>query len=214
MARVRQNGMLGSVQGKVGNVVRTRWKDKEVLRAKGVRRSKKLSETQLNNRSKFGLGSTFVCDMGNLFDITYRQLAIGKTARNAALSNLMQNAITGSSPNYAIDYARVNFSVGNGLNNVADAEASSVLPGMVRFSWTDLSRNDKTKFSDKAMLVAYSTSMERGTYNTAAADRDDLVANLKMAHFRGETVHTWIIFISEDQSRISETKYTGLVEIK
>src|SRR6476659_3033145 len=115
MARIQQNGMLGSVQGKVCNVVRTRWKNKEVLRAKGVRRSKKLSETQLNNRSKFGLGSTFVCDMGGLFDITYRQLAIGKTARNAALSNLMQNAITGTSPNYEIDYAKVNFSVGNGL---------------------------------------------------------------------------------------------------
>ena len=89
MARIQQNGMLGSVQGKVGNVVRTRWKDKEVLRAKGVRRSKKLSETQLNNRSKFGLGSTFVCDMGSLFDITYRQLAIGQIDHRSTLQQDM-----------------------------------------------------------------------------------------------------------------------------
>ena len=43
MARIQQNGMLGNVQGTVGNVVRTKWKGKEVLRAKGVRNVKKQS---------------------------------------------------------------------------------------------------------------------------------------------------------------------------
>ena len=95
MAKLRQEGMLGSIKGSVGNVVRTNWKGKELLRAKGVRRNNKKSVTQIRNQSKFGLASSFIYSMGRVLDITFRHHAVGKTPRNAALSNLIHTA-TGS----------------------------------------------------------------------------------------------------------------------
>ena len=212
MGRLRE-GMLGQVQGKVGPVVGTTWKGKGVIRAKGVRRNNKQSEKQLVNQAKFGLASAFIYTMGNLVEITYRHLASGKTAKNAALSNLIHNAIIGTYPDFAIDFSKVNFSIQNGLHNVTEASAASTLPGLVSFNWTFEGKTDFASRRDKAMVVAYCDTDKKGEYNTAAAQRDDLLASLKVPHFRGKAVHTWIIFIAEDQSKISGTKYTGLVQV-
>ena len=211
MGRLKK-GMLGEVSGKVGTIVGSTWKGKGVVRTTPDRKSNKQSDKQLVNQSKFGTGSAFIYTMGNLLDITYRYLAEDKTPRNAALSNLMKNAITGSYPKFLIDFPKVNFSIENGLHNAANASAASTLPGLVSFNWT-FEGTDHSSPRDKAMLVAYSESEKEGEYNTAAAQRDDLLGHLKLPEFRGQSVHTWIIFISEDQSKISGTKYTGLVEV-
>src|SRR5215218_9150048 len=169
MGRLQQ-GMPGHVRGKVGTVVGTTWKGKGVIRAKPVRRNKKQSEKQLVNQAKFGLGSAFIYTMGNLLEITYRHLAEGRTAKNAAMSNLLQNAITGNYPDFAIDFPKVNFSIENGLHNTSNAAAASTLPGLVSFSWNFDVSTDHAKPWDKVMLVAYCDARKAGTYNSAAAD--------------------------------------------
>ena len=107
----------------------------------------------------------------------------------------------------------VKVSAGTGLLNGAAPAALSSAPGVLNFNWTD-NTGDNAKFSDKAMLVAYCAPLNTTTYNTAAAQRHDATAVLNVSAFSGQPVHTWIVFISEDGKRISDSHYTGMVTVQ
>ena len=129
----------------------------------------------------------------------------------------MPGAITGTYPNFSLEFTKVKVSPDGDLPNGGAPSASSPNPGALVFNWTNNSgvtlNNTKAEPSDKAMVVAWCPDLQKAIYNTAAAQRSDATANLNVAAFSGLAVHTWIVFISEDQQEISASFYTGLVSI-
>jgi Family of unknown function (DUF6266) len=219
MGRIKSSSLLAEFSGTVGNVTVSRWKGKGVIKKKGVRQSTTLSQKQLVQSAKFSVAINFVKRLRKLLEITYRSQAKGMSGQNAAMKVLLPKAITGSYPSFGLDYSRIHLSPDTSELPGAPAPAAvSNNPGIIAFTWTNntgtTAFGSKAEASDKAMVVAWSDDLKKGIYNTAAGQRSDGSANLDVTPFIGLAVHTWMVFITEDQKETSLTQYLGLVTVQ
>jgi hypothetical protein len=129
---------------------------------------------------------------------------------NAGVRDLLNNAITGESPNYRIDYPKVLVSRGRlhgESNSAVKAEASQVI-----FTWS-YEADPEIAANDKALLVVYCEALNQCLFTLKGADRSTGTASIAAARFKGQEVHTWLAFISADGTKTSPSKYTGVVTI-
>src|SRR5438309_2280308 len=115
MARLPQ-GILGPVSGSVGTIVGASWKDVDYIRSKSTKPKGDPTALQLDNQYKFSAVINFVSTMTELLNQTFTKYATSMSPSNAAFSYNFQNAITGTSPDYSIDYANALVSRGDLLN--------------------------------------------------------------------------------------------------
>jgi hypothetical protein len=134
------------------------------------------------------------------------------TGSNNALSRTLTSAITGVYPNYSINYSKVLLSKGR----VAIAENGAAVAGAagnVAFSWTINPNADSCDPTDIAVLVVYCEQMNSTAYKLAGPQRVMLAGTLAVPGFSGKTVQTWITFITDDGLRISNSVFTGQVNV-
>ena len=98
-------GILGGVSGKVANVVGSRWKGIDYIRAKPLSVANPRTLLQVNQRTKFALVLRFLQPNLNFVKIGYKNYAVKKSQFNSAMSYILNNAITGVSPDFVIDYS-------------------------------------------------------------------------------------------------------------
>ena len=79
---------------------------------------------------------------------------MGMTAFNAAFAYNIQNAVTGNSPDFEVDYQKVLVSRGSLPNRANPAVAKGTDDNLV-FTWTDNSGMGKALATDKTVLVIY-----------------------------------------------------------
>lgn len=203
-------GILGGFSGTVGTVVGGTWKGIDYMRSQTNRRTNNPSQKQLEQQAKFGLAIRFVQPLNGLFMLSFRNYAIEKTGINSALSYVLQNAITGSYPAYSIDFPNVLISRGD-LPNVLNPASTAQAGGNIQFAWTNNSGTGKAKATDKALLVLYSPADKLALYTTGSALRSAGTDTINASLFSGQTVETYIGFISEDGKDIATSIYTGQV---
>ena len=206
MAKLPQ-GILGPVSGSVGTIVGASWKDTDYIRSKSSKPKGDPSPTQLDNQYKFSAVINFVSTMTELLNQTFSKYAISMSESNAAFSYNYQNAITGTSPDYSIDYAKALVSRGDLMN--ASGIAATVTNKTVHFTWTDNSGLGMAAATDKAVLVAYCRNYNLTVYTVGSAVRSIKAGALDVSNFAGFTVETWIAFLNEDGSMASNSIYTG-----
>jgi hypothetical protein len=206
MARLKQ-GILGPVSGSVGTIVGASWKDIDYIRSKSTKPKGDPSPLQLDNQHKFSAVINFTSTMTELLNQTFTKYAVGMSESNAAFAYNYNNAITGTSPDYSIDYAKALVSHGDLLN--ATGTAASVTNKTVHFTWTDNSGLGMANGTDKAVVVAYCKNYNLTVYSIGSAMRSAKAATLDVSNFAGFTVETWIAFLSDDGSMASDSIYTG-----
>jgi hypothetical protein len=206
MARLKQ-GILGPVSGSVGTIVGSSWKDTDYIRSKSTKPKGDPSLLQLDNQYKFSAVINFVSTMTELLNQTFSKYANNMSESNAAFSYNYQNAITGTSPDYSIDYAKALVSRGDLPN--ASGVTATVTNKIVHFTWTDNSGLGMAQATDKAVLVAYCKNYNLNLYSIGSAARSAKAGVLDVSNFSGFTVETWIAFLNEDGSMASNSIYTG-----
>jgi len=206
MARLKQ-GILGPVSGSVGTIVGSSWKDIDYIRSKSSGHKGEPTQSQLDNQLKFLVIINFISTMNELLALTFTKYAVGMSESNAAFSYNFRNAITGISPNYAIDYANTLVSRGDLAN--ATAIAATITNKTIHFTWSDNSGLGMAAGTDKAVLVAYCKNYNLTVYTIGAAVRSTKAAVLDVSNFTGFAVETWIAFLSEDGINASNSIYTG-----
>ena len=165
------------------------------------------SQAQLDVQLKFSLLINFISTMNELLALTFTKYAVGMSESNAAFSYNYHNAITGTSPNYAIDYAGTLVSRGDLAN--ATAVAATITSKVIHFTWSDNSGLGMAAATDKAVLVAYCKNYNLTVYTIGPAVRSTKAATLDVSNFTGFAVETWIAFLSEDGINASNSIYTG-----
>jgi len=207
-----ENGILGKFLGKVGTVVGSTWKNVQYMRSKPGRKSKAASDAQLLQQTKFAKAGEFLRTMIKLVNITFDGVATNMTGFNKAVQYVLKNAITGTAPNFGINYSLALISQGT-LPNESDAKAAAGT-GAATFTWTDTSGNGLSSPTDKAILVVYCEAVKQSVYTLNGADRSAGTATLIVpAEFKGQPVQTWIGFISADGKEIATSRFTGQVTI-
>ncbi|WP_205513387.1 DUF6266 family protein [Longitalea arenae] len=211
MAQVKQ-GPLGKVSGKIGNISFSSWKEKTVVKERPSKSKKPASKKQQEQRLKMAKANQFMRTIKEVVTLGYRDLTVKMTGYNASVRNLLKNAVVGEYPDYSIDYSLVQICRGE-IRQIFKPVASSAKTDTVTFTWTTSSGVGKSRPGDKAILVAYCEAMKVSAYTIEGPPRSAGTADLEMPGFSGQTVHTWVAFISEDGSDVSDSVYAGKLTI-
>lgn len=200
-------GILGGFNGTVGTVIGGSWKGIEYMRSRPARRANNPTQAQLEQQEKFKVVIFFLETMVGLLRITYKNFTTRVTAFNSAMSYHIKYAIDGIYPNYAIDYSLAQVSKGNLPNAIAPV--ATVSGTDINFTWTDNSGTGIALATDQAILVAYCAETRQTIYTTTGGERSAGAGLLNVAPMAGQTVETWIGFISEDEKDVATSFYTG-----
>lgn len=169
MGKISQ-GILGGLSGKVGNVIGGSWKGIDYIRIKPSSVANPRTVGPVNQRNKFTVTLEFIQAVKPFIQKGYKFLALKKTAFNAAMSYVLNNAITGVEPNFNVDYANALVSRG-GLSAALNPSTDLATAGEVTFNWDDNSAEGNANATDKAMLLVYNPSKKESIALTDGADR-------------------------------------------
>lgn len=202
-------GILGGVSGKVANVVGANWKGIDYLRAKPLSVRNPRTQLQVNQRTKFSLVLRFLQPNLNFIKVGYKNFTVKKSQFNSAMSYILNNAITGTFPNYFIDYSSALLSRGSlsgAMNPVFDLSTA----GQVEFSWDDNSGEGSALATDKVMVVVYNPLKGESLFVTAGALRSDLSQVVQIPNsYSGDELEMFISFINAEDTQVSNSAYIG-----
>ena len=209
MGRIKKNGNIGRLSGTVGDVVVSEWNNIPVVRSRPVRSTKPATQSQIDQQVKMRLAGKFLKTIKKVLKPGFREFAVKMSGYNAALKQLLLNAITGQHPVFAINFSKVYVTKGLLLNE-ADASAT-VASDVVTFTWKYVPDEQLAAPRDKAILVVYCEALNKSVYTLGGAERSTGTATISVARFKGHDVHTWLAFISADGLNVSDSIYTGQV---
>jgi hypothetical protein len=153
----------------------------------------------------------FLQPLAALLKITFNDFAVKKTGMNSAFAYNLENAITGTYPNFTIAYANVLVSRGD-LPNALGPTVTSGAGSVLTFSWTDNSGVGNAKATDTALFVAYCPDLKQSIFDGGAV-RSALTGDLNLASFAGKVVETYITFVSDDLKSAATSIFTGEVTV-
>lgn len=212
MAIINQ-GILGGVSGKIGNVIGGTWKGIDYLRIKPSSVANPRTEGQLDQRSKFATVLRFLQPMTDFLRVGFKLYAIRMTQFNAAMSYNLFNGVSGTYPNYTIDYPNTLVSRGN-LKGVANGAASSTVQGEVNITWDDNSSSGNALTTDKSLILILNPDKKESIYTTSGPLRSAESETIVLPdEYSDDFVEVYLGFISEDGSKVSNSTYLGSVKV-
>lgn len=205
-------GINGPFSGKVGPVVGYMLNNQAVIRALPGRSKKPLTPKQLHQRGKFALMNDFLGQLTDLLNLTYGHLVVHMTGYNKAFSYNVMNAVRGFYPDLSIDYKMVLLGRGD-LPNVGLAKTIPLPGGKLEFSWTNNSGTGKAKSTDNAFAAVYNEELNDWEYDLNLATRGAGRCEIEVPLLKGKQVHGYLGFITEDGRDVTDTIYTGMVNL-
>ncbi|NEW80618.1 MAG: hypothetical protein GZ086_14615 [Gelidibacter sp.] len=208
MGKISQ-GILGGFSGKVGNVIGGSWKGIDYIRIKPTSVANPRTKGQVNQRTKFTATLEFLQPIQPFIKVGYKNLAIKQTAFNAAMSYVLNNAITGIEPDFVVDYPNALVSKGT-LSGALNPTVDLTSPNEVTFNWDDNSDQGNANLTDKSMLLIYNPSQKESISVLSGAARNVGTEVISIpATYAGDTVELFMAFISEDGYKVSNSVYLG-----
>ena len=208
MGKISQ-GILGGLSGKVGNVIGGNWKGIDYLRIKPSSVANPRTVGQVNQRNRFTVTLEYLQPNLDFIKKGYKSYAVKKTEFNAAMSYVLNNAVTGTAPNFTIDYSLALLSRGS-LSGALNPATDLATAGQVEFIWDDNSDEGNANTTDKAMLLVYNPIKKESIYNLEGALRtvgSQIVAIPNS--YAGDTVQLFMAFINADGTSVSNSIYLG-----
>lgn len=208
MGKISQ-GILGGLSGKVGNIVGGNWKGIDYIRIKPSSVANPRTEGQVTQRNKFTVTLEFLQANKEFVKVGYKNYANKKTAFNAAMSYVLNNAVVGTFPTFNVDYSYALLSRGT-LSGILNPTVDFATPGQVSFTWGDNSAEGNANTTDKAMLLVYNPDKKESIYILDGADRIAGGQTLTIpSTYSGDTIHMFMAFVSLDGYQLSNSVYLG-----
>lgn len=206
-------GPLSAFRGKVGTIIGTIVKGRNIVTSLHTRSSKLPTQAQLDQRRKFGLVTSFLSYFGDLIEIGFSgQTTIG-SPMNAAVAYNLKYAVTGISPNFSINFSELSFSRGK-LIGPKDSEVEALAAAKLKFNW--MASNTAQKLTDPAdqlLILVYNQSKDEVITAIDAALRRDLTYTLQLpSDFSGNEVYCYMAFVNAD-GRVSDSIYAGSIAV-
>ncbi|OQP45879.1 hypothetical protein A4H97_32070 [Niastella yeongjuensis] len=122
------------------------------------------------------------------------------------MSHNLMTVLSFTDLEFKIDYSKLLLSQGNLPNAISPL--SRAAPGGIEFCWA---RHNLvgTQKNDKAILVVYCEALNQCIYNIGDIRREDKGVFMETPPFSGYEVHCWLSFLSEDETEIATSVYTG-----
>ena len=206
MAIVTKLGILGTVQGKVGNLVVVKWKDKTIVRKQPRKRRTKPLAAEKRNWSNFSMLHYWLRPIIIFLRAGYNGYPGTTHAFNAAKSQALKNAFEGKPK--VFNPALLQVSWGD-LPLPANISVEKNTDRELVFSWNPA--GPAYQQYDQAMLLAYDNETSCDEYKLTGQFRSAGSDKLKLVE-KGR-YHVYIAFVAADRSRQSPSQYLGWLEI-
>ncbi len=213
MGIIRQ-GANGGYSGKVGSTVGCSWKGIDYIKALPKKSSKPATQAQLEQQAKFKLAVAFLKSLVAILRLSFSAVAKKKlSGYNCAVQALLRDGITGTYPDYEINFPNVKLSDGN--LNVPMGQAGSADPTTLTLSWATKTSEYNAFEDDKITVLLYNPaenyfdSFSTGIMRSAGQLQIPLDASME-----GKTLHVYYFFTSRDGKKFSPSMYAGSVLIR
>lgn len=202
-------GILGAFTGKVGPVVGTQWRGKNILRSLPRKSNRIATDTQLLQRKKFGTVTAFLSQIQPVITRYYGVENSFKTRRNQAMSYHMKEAVTFVNPDFEMLYHKVQVSKGD-LISVENPTATAIANTSLSFAWGNNAGQGQALENDTLVVVVYEPTLGEAFFQLNLALRSDETAEIPLpSYLSGLSVHVWLAVASADEKRYATSKYLG-----
>ncbi|WP_179315251.1 DUF6266 family protein [Winogradskyella undariae] len=202
-------GILGGFSGKVGTVVGSNWRGKNVLRSAPRKSTKPVSAAQQRQRDKFSCVLQFLTPLKALLTDTFGANVGTKTPFNNAMSYHMKEAVKETATGFRMAYNKVLVGMG-GLCGLEQPLVQPVAPHALNITWQDNSTQGLAYPTDTLLVVVYAPALHRFDYFTTDCLRETTACLLDFQDsFYGETVHLWATFTNTNVALTATSKYLG-----
>ena len=210
MARLK-NGLLNGFFGAIGNLEGYQYKGQYVIRSRRTPAAVPPSEKQLACRAKMRMVNDLLSRFSEFVKFGFTETARDQifTSYNAAVAYQLKYAITGSYPNYEIDYSKLRLAEGRinteGLNPSVSLQGDTLL-----FSWTPGVNSPNS--TDHVMLLAYAPALKEAVYNLCGAKRRTGQETLRLSEsWQQQRIEIYMAFRGENNGQYSDSIYLGSI---
>ena len=208
----KHSGIIKELSGKVHNVVGSSWNGIDYVRGiSNIKRKRTATAAQEEQRAKFALATSFFREFNQLVPLTFEPQP-GKSTRNLAVSQVVNEAVVGTYPDFTIDYSKVLVAQGK-LKKPINPAVSSPEPGKLVFTWNYDPAAHKALTDHNAILVAFEPEEGAVLYSLYGGERHTGTGMLDVAYFSGKEVRVWIAFRSKNEMQTSDSMYLGAVMV-
>lgn len=206
---IQDKGAFGGFRNKTGPLVGHIVNGQNVITSIPAKSSKPPTQKQLDQRRKFGMVTSFLSWMSGLIDSGFQEREQRQSPMNKAVQYNLLNAVTGISPDYTIDLARLKFSVGK-CPLPPSTTAEVLAGGKINFIWGASLPSKYGKDTDVVSLMVYNAEKDRFVILQNAAGRSELSFTLQLpADYVGDSVHCYMNLVSATGHVVSNSEYLG-----
>lgn len=213
MATIRR-GANGGFSGKAGSVIGSSWKSIDYIKGLHKKRTKPLSEEQLVQQARFGILTRFLTPLVSLIRIGYGRIQSEKaTPLNVAIQKNLNRAVTGTYPNFALDYSAVRISEGR----MGSASMSATVDdGVLTATWSVAeNKTMNAHLDDLVYIVLFQPEIDEFMTAPEPPERSDGEVDIEIpAHFLGGKGHVWMFFSDRKARRVSRSRYLGEFDLE
>jgi len=206
---VVQNTITGRSRGKVGGLVFSTMFGRNVLKSKPLTVHNPKSLKQRTQRASFVLILEFLRPILSIIKTGFREMAIGMSAFNAAMSFNILNAISGDYPNFVIDYP--NLLVASGSLEPSDTPSATAIAGhKVTLAWLNNDTDGNASATDIMAYAIIDTDSGKVFHDITAKKRSDLTVDITVtAATVGHDVEVYMFWVSTVTKKVSTSEYLG-----
>jgi len=206
-----RKGILGGFSKKTGPLVGAIYRKQNVIKMVPVKSAKAPTQPQLEQRLKFGMVSSFLCQISELVNTGFASGKGNPGPMQKAIAFNLANAIDSSSPDSNLDLKRIRFS--NGKLALPDHTAIEALPGCkVEFSWLDEGAEDEYRApGDSCSWLVYNPLKGNFIYQINGSTRMEKFYVLQLPEdHAGDRVYCYLRFNSVKNKRlVSKSMFVG-----
>ncbi len=200
--------------GRAGNNVGRKVKGKNVFSMRPAKSNKPATQRQLNQRSKFGLLTSWFANLDTFIDIGFKNYDAKMSPMNACVSqNSKLNVITGSSAPFGINYGLVELSRGKlkGLHMPDMATGTGI---SLVFSWEANVGQANSDPDDLVSFAIYDPITNEFAVAVNVVNRSVLSYEMLLpVEFSGHSVHGWVMCKGAEGSLVSDSVHLGPVPV-
>ena len=200
--------------GKLGNHVGRKVNGENIISMRPAKTNRPPTPLQYDQRLRFGLVTNWLSWIGQFIKIGFQHYdSKGKSAMNAAVQYNLENAVTGTTPNFLMDYAKVRVSRGK-LTKAYNPEVATVSVAQLDFTWAANTGVFTGAATDKVVFIVYNPIKHDFAVQMGGASRADLEYQMALpGDYSLDTVHIWMAFMSTDEKEVSNSQYLGATAV-
>lgn len=208
-----KSGIIGSLSGKMGNVVAASWRGVEYLRELPGKSGSKGTVRQLEQRFKMTLVSGWLRPLRDIIWLGYPSHDAAKTPMNACIGYHLVHALKQDEEwAWVIDFEKAVFSRGELL--VSYVVELVAVDGLLTVKWLNATASVFSAPDDRATFIVYSVARRQFVTFEEVCKRIDGEVALRLPDvFSRETLHVWMHYVAEEGRAVSTTLYLGTVAV-